>query len=514
MSFSARLWATVGLAWLALASLALVYAWSDRANMIENRQRALAEQIDAAISIVNHYRSLADKGALSADQAKTQALAALRDYRYGTDGYVSITTSSPMIILSPSKPSLEQKDASGLTDKNGTHLILNVVKADEDGTHLSYYVWPKLGSDTPVDKMSVSGWVKEWDWHIYTGAYMDDIHDQFVSRLVRALSLVGAIGVALTLAMVWVIRRTLASLGGDPDYAKSVCSEIAEGNLAVAIKTSDADSSSLLFELKAMQMRLVDTVGGIKRIADSITSAAGEIAKGNQDLSSRTEEQAASLEETASSMEELTGTVRQTAGNATQASSLAADSANVAHQGKAAMQQVIATMGTISEASAKIDGILSVIESIAFQTNILALNAAVESARAGEHGRGFAVVASEVRSLAQRSASAAKEIKTLIGDSVDCVQVGSAQVNSAGETMEAIVGSISRVNRIMSEIAEASGEQSIGIEQVGRAVQQMDEVTQQNAALVEQAAAASGSLEDQAKELARSVSMFRLPRAV
>ena len=248
----------------------------------------------------------------------------------------------------------------------------------------------------------------------------------------------------------------------------------------------------------------------IKSATDAINTAAQEIASGNQDLSSRTEQQASSLEETASSMEELTSTVRQNADNARQANELANSAQSVAEKGGQVVSQVVETMGAIHQSSNKISDIISVIDGIAFQTNILALNAAVEAARAGEQGRGFAVVATEVRNLAQRSAAAAREIKGLISDSVDKVQAGGRLVDQAGQTMDEVVTSIQRVAKIMSDISSATREQSAGIEQVGLAVTQMDEMTQQNAALVEQAAAAAESLEEQARNLSQSVSVFKL----
>jgi methyl-accepting chemotaxis protein len=256
--------------------------------------------------------------------------------------------------------------------------------------------------------------------------------------------------------------------------------------------------------------RLKEVVGRIKEATDAINTAAGEIAAGNADLSARTEEQASSLEETASSMEELNATVRQNAENARNANDLARGANDKAVEGGGMVKRVVDTMGSIQESSKKIADIIGVIDSIAFQTNILALNAAVEAARAGEQGRGFAVVASEVRSLAQRSAQAAKEIKGLIADSVDKVDAGAELVNQAGRTMDEIVSSFQQVTGLVNEIAGASREQSSGIEQVTQAVSQMDEVTQQNAALVEQAAAAAESLEEQAKALSHAVAMFRL----
>jgi methyl-accepting chemotaxis protein len=259
-----------------------------------------------------------------------------------------------------------------------------------------------------------------------------------------------------------------------------------------------------------MQDQLTDVVVRIKTSSDAIATASGQIAAGNQDLSSRTEEQASSLEETAASMEELTSTVKQNADNARQANQLALSASEVAVKGGNVVGQVVDTMASINASSKKIVDIIGVIDGIAFQTNILALNAAVEAARAGEQGRGFAVVAAEVRSLAQRSGAAAKEIKGLIDDSVGKVDVGSALVGEAGKTMAEIVGSVKRVTDIIGEITAASQEQSTGIEQVNQAIAQMDQVTQQNAALVEEAAAAAQSMQEQAANLVEAVSVFRL----
>jgi len=333
----------------------------------------------------------------------------------------------------------------------------------------------------------------------------DDAHH---SRLVMiALACAGVmLGIALGLV---IARRLSRQLGGEPSYAADVARRIAAGDLAVHVQTRPGDRDSLLFAMAQMQQQLTGTIGHIKSSADSIASATKQIAAGNADLSQRTEEQASSLEETASSMEELTSIVRQNADNARQASALAGNASNIAVKGGEVVGRVVETMAGINESSKKIADIIGVIEGIAFQTNILALNAAVEAARAGEQGRGFAVVAGEVRSLAQRSATAAKEIKELIGDSVGRVRNGSALVAEAGGVIDEVVVAVRRVTDIMGEISAASDEQSSGIEQVNQAVNQMDEVTQQNAALVEQAAAAALSLEEQAQLLRNAVSAFR-----
>jgi methyl-accepting chemotaxis protein len=321
----------------------------------------------------------------------------------------------------------------------------------------------------------------------------------------------GALALLVSLAAALLITRGLVKqLGGEPDYAAEVAGKIAAGDLTVAIRTRPGDATSLMYAMKAMRDSLSNIVGQVHASTTTIATASHQIATGNLDLSSRTEQQASSLEETASSLEELTSTVKQNADNARQANSLAMSASEVAVKGGAVVARVVDTMGAINSSSVKIVDIIGVIDGIAFQTNILALNAAVEAARAGEQGRGFAVVASEVRNLAQRSAAAAKEIKTLIDDSVQQVDSGAKLVDQAGHTMDEIVASVKRVTDIMSEITCASLEQTSGIEQINQAVIQMDNVTQQNAALVEEAAAAAASLQDQTADLAQVVSVFRL----
>ncbi|RQO51355.1 methyl-accepting chemotaxis protein [Variovorax sp. KBW07] len=325
----------------------------------------------------------------------------------------------------------------------------------------------------------------------------------------RNLMLVlGGIAVLVGAAIAWFITRSITRPIGE---AVEVAEKVAAGDISSRIEVQSKDETGrLMSALKAMNESLVRIVSDVRTGTDTIATASGQIASGNQDLSSRTEEQASSLEQTAASMEELTSTVKQNADNARQANQLAVSASEVAVKGGSVVSQVVDTMGSINASSKKIVDIIGVIDGIAFQTNILALNAAVEAARAGEQGRGFAVVASEVRSLAQRSAAAAKEIKTLIGDSVEKVEEGSKQVAEAGRTMEEIVGSVKRVTDIMGEITAASQEQTSGIEQINQAITQMDQVTQQNAALVEEASAAAQSLQEQAGSLVQAVSIFKL----
>lgn len=332
----------------------------------------------------------------------------------------------------------------------------------------------------------------------------------YANSRILILSLI-VVTIALGLLLAYWIAKVVA---GPLQEAVRVAKTVASGDLTsdIEVRTSD-ETGELLQALKEMNASLLSVVSEVRTGTDLIATASTEIANGNMDLSARTESQAGSLEETASSMEELTSTVKHNSDNARQANQLSHSASAVAQKGGSVVSQVVDTMGSISESSKKIVDIIAVIDGIAFQTNILALNAAVEAARAGEQGRGFAVVASEVRNLAQRSASAAKEIKTLINDSVEKVDLGTRLVDQAGVTMQEVVDSVKRVSDIISEITAAGTEQSSGIDQINTAIIQMDHVTQQNAALVEEAAAAAGALQEQAANLSKVVSVFKLTHA-
>jgi methyl-accepting chemotaxis protein len=334
-------------------------------------------------------------------------------------------------------------------------------------------------------------------------------------RAARTLMLVfGSLALLVSGIAAFLITRGLVKqLGGEPAYASEIANRIAAGDLAVEVSTKKGDHISMLYAMKAMRDSLANIVSQVHVSTETIATASRQIASGNLDLSSRTEQQAGSLEETASSMEELTATVRQNADNARQANSVAVSASEVATRGGEVVSQVVDTMAAINDSAQKIVDIIAVIDGIAFQTNILALNAAVEAARAGEQGKGFAVVASEVRSLAQRSATAAKEIKALIDNSVEKVNAGNMLVEQAGSTMNEVVASVKRVTDIMGEIMAAGDEQTAGIEQINQAIGQMDQITQQNASLVEEAAAAADSMQEQAANLVQVVSVFKLGAA-
>ena len=365
-----------------------------------------------------------------------------------------------------------------------------------------------FGDSRKAFAAATAGFETMWEYNEQSGVKAAKDSQAAYSAAMLMLSLLSGLACMLGIWAAWFITRSITR---PINQAVKVAQTVAAGDLTSEIDvTSRDETGQLLTALKAMNKSLVGIVSNVRQSSDSIATGSAQIATGNADLSQRTEEQASNLQQTAASMEQLTSTVKQNSDTARQANQLATSASEAAAKGGVVVGEVVSTMEAITASSKKISDIISVIDGIAFQTNILALNAAVEAARAGEQGRGFAVVASEVRSLAQRSATAAKEIKTLIGQSVENVQTGSRLVGDAGKSMQDIVSQVKRVNDLIAEISSASVEQSQGISQVGEAVTQLDQVTQQNAALVEESAAAAESLKQQAANLAEVVSVFRL----
>jgi methyl-accepting chemotaxis protein len=511
LSFQQKLWVPLICSLICITAIFLFETIQTRNVRIEERSSDLRNVDDMALNIVKQFGDKAASGVLSKEEAQKQAMAMIKDLRYAKDGYFTIS-SGTMSLMHPIKPENNNKDLADLKDPKGTYVYRAIAGAGalpEGGGFINYH-WSRPGSTEPVPKMSRVVHYGPWNWDLTTGVYMDDIDAAFRESLLKSAGMLAAVCAVLWLIVSLVNKSLRHTIGGDPEYVGEIAQQIAGGDLSATIKTHESDHASILYAMKAMQAKLADTIGEIRRSADTIATASSEIASGNMDLSARTESQASSLEETAASMEELTSTVNQNSDNAVQANQLVITASAVAEKGGRVVSQVVQTMETINASATRIVDIISVIDGIAFQTNILALNAAVEAARAGEQGRGFAVVASEVRNLAQRSASAAKEIKELINASVDSISAGSALVAEAGTTMDQVVASVSRVTQIMSAITEASHEQSTGIGHVNMAITEMDSVTQQNAALVEQAAAAAGSMQEQAGTLAALVSRFKL----
>ncbi|MFM0350672.1 methyl-accepting chemotaxis protein [Paraburkholderia sp. RL17-347-BIC-D] len=511
LSFVQKLWLPLVLSLFCLAGISSYDAYQTKEMRLAERKADLKHASEIALTVVKTFGDQVAAGTMPIVEAQKRAMDCIRNMRYGEGRYLAILNSKPTVLMHATQLELNGKDVSDVKDPNGVYIFRDMVSViKRDGQGFTAYSAMKPGTSGTSPKIAYSVSYQPWDWILTTGLYIDDINVAFRSSLYESLGILVVLAGVLSAVVLLLNRSIFRSIGGEPTYAAQIANQIADNDLTAVVVTAPGDRSSLLFSMKRMQEQLTQTIGMIKISANSIATATHQIAAGNQDLSQRTEEQAASLEQTAASMEQLTSTVTQNADNASQANQLAARAAQVAEQGGAVVSRVVETMEGINASSDKITSIVGLIEGIAFQTNILALNAAVEAARAGEQGRGFAVVASEVRSLAQRSSAAAKEIKDLIHDSVERVQAGAGHVQEAGTKMREITHEIRRVTDIMGEITAASQEQSKGISQVSQAVTQMDEVTQQNAALVEQAAAAASSLESQASDLTASVSMFRL----
>ena len=514
LSFRTKLFAPLVVCWIALWAVTGTDLYQNKVRRLEERQHTLKSATEIGASIAAEYAAMAAAGTMPLDEAKKQALARIKAMRFGTDGYLTVIASDATVVMHPIKPEMDGKNMSDFKDAEGNYLFRDMAAiAKGTGAGWVEYVWAKPGHPDQSKVFPKGSYVltyKPWDWTFVTGVYLDDLSDALVRDFWSAFFALAVVGIFLNGAVLLVIRSLNRAVGGDPGDAADVARRIAAGDLSEPVKVKAGDTTSLLYAMKTMQESLHGIVTKVRAGTDTITAATDEMAAGNLDLSSRTEQQAASLEETASSMDELTSTVKQNADNARQANQMAVVASEVAGKGGAVVAEVVHTMAAINESSRKIVDIIGVIDGIAFQTNILALNAAVEAARAGEQGRGFAVVAAEVRTLAQRSASAAKEIKALIGDSVDKVHAGSALVDQAGATMEEVVTSVKRVADLISEITAASQEQNNGIEHVNQAITHMDQVTQQNAALVEEAAASAHTMHEQARELAQAVQVFKL----
>ena len=503
--------ALVALLFMAVSSLL-----QQRSQIIESRRELLTTAVQSAHSIVASYQAKAASGAMPVEEAQKAAKDALRVSRFGgPEGkteYFYIWTLDSKGVMHPIKPEWEGQDMAGkVKDGAGTDILKQIstaLNASSNGRVFVPTMFARPGSQSLVPKLQYVIRVDGWNWMVGSGLYTDDI-DQLVRKtLLSNLAIVLVVMLVVGGVGLLVTRSVLRQIGGEPTDAIAVMSEVAQGNLDTPIP--DAPAGSLLDGLGRMVVSLRQLVTEVRSATESIATASSEIAQGNNDLAHRTEDTASNLQSTASSMEELTSTVRQTSDSAQTANQMATSAATVAARGGEVVSRVVATMQDINASSNKISDIIGVIDGIAFQTNILALNAAVEAARAGEQGRGFAVVASEVRSLAQRSAEAAKEIKALIGASVEKVESGTQLVGNAGATMTEIVESVQRVTDIIGEIRSATSEQSQGIAQVNTAMNQLDQMTQQNSALVEQSTAAADSLREQAMKLTQVVALFRV----
>jgi methyl-accepting chemotaxis protein len=509
-SFKGRITGLVVVAMITVTTLAAAAVWLIAGQITDGRRKELVAVVDTAHSLVLSFQAKAKAGQMDTAQAQAAAVAALRGARYGQGDYFYIYTRQGVNVMLPPKPEWEGQNKLGkVPDGRGGDVIESLVKAASapGGSGFALGAFPRPGQTEPVEKLQYVKLVPEWDWIVGSGLYMDSVAAAVRSTVLQSVAVVAVILLLLGVLATGVVRSVLRQLGGDPGTAAHVAAEVAQGNLDISMPTAPA--GSLLADLARMVAALRQTVARVHQTTDSVNHAASEIAAGNIDLSARTEQTAGSLQQTASAMEQLTGTVGHTAEAARTASQLAVSAAEVAQRGGDVVSQVVQTMDEINQASARMSDIIGAIDGISFQTNILALNAAVEAARAGEQGRGFAVVASEVRSLAGRSAAAAREIKQLIIASMEKAGNGARLVGNAGQTMQELVASVNRVTDIVGEISTATQEQSLGLGNINQSVAGLEEMTQRNAALVEESAAAAQSLRDQSQLLSAAVSRFR-----
>jgi methyl-accepting chemotaxis protein len=511
LSVSARL-RLMALATLLLAVMLSAYTgYAFYAASLDQRLATTRNFVAQSIAIARRNADAAGSDPAAVAAAQARALAEIRALRYDGNEYMWVNDMQGRMVMHPIKPEMNGKDLSDFKDPDGRRLFSDMVDIVRKSGHGYYdYLWPKPGSAEPVSKRSYVEGFAPWGWLVGSGVWTQDVR----TAALRFAAINLAVGLAGGIAMLLFVQGLARSMQRRLHEVEAALQGLAAGDLTVRLQAERADEiGALVHAVERTRDGLQTVVSQVRHATDCISSASSEIASGNLDLSQRTEETSSNLQRTASSMTQLTGTVRQSADAASQANQLAHSASEVATRGGEVVSQVVTTMNDIAQASRKIADIIGVIDGIAFQTNILALNAAVESARAGEQGRGFAVVAGEVRTLAKRSAEAAKEIKALIESSVSRVDTGSRLVCDAGATMHEIVSSVRRVSDIVGEITAAASEQSAGIGVVNQAVGQLDQMTQQNAALVEESAAAAESLKSQAQKLSEVVATFRLAPA-
>ena len=482
---------------------------ADAELAMQDRMDATRQHVEVAHGVLAWAQAQEAAGTLTREQAQAQARQLVSGLRYEGNEYFWINDMQQRMVMHAAKPDLDGKDMSTMKDPNGLAVFGAFVDTvRKSGQGFVRYQWPKAGSELPVDKLSYVKGFAPWGWVIGSGIYVGELRAAWL----RQVMLDGAIVLFSMALAAYLFLSFYRVMDGGLKETRRHLRAMTEGDLTTSPSPWGRDEAAMLMlDLRAMQDSLRGMVQRVRRSSDDIVHSSSEIASGAMDLSARTEQAAANLEQSASAMEQISSTVHKTSEHTDEVARVAQHNAEAAGQGGEVMREVVQTMEGIRSSSARIGEIIGTIDGIAFQTNILALNAAVEAARAGEQGRGFAVVASEVRSLAQRSAAAAHEIKGLISTSVSQVEAGSGIVRRAGATIDDIVQSSQRVNTLLVEISTGAREQSLGIGQIGQAVVELDRMTQQNAALVEETAAASSAMKDQAQVLAHEVARFRLP---
>ncbi len=509
LSTSRKLWGLLGIIWLAMLTLAGWGAWEHRQIMLDERKGALRDYVDMAMNAIDGQAERVERGEISEQEARDTAANMVRHMVYDEGrGYFFVFNDDFELLAHPRLP--EGTFVGDFQNDEGRYLFREFVEEIQQGDGFVDYLWAHESDGELTPKSSLNVAYAPWEWYVGTGVYINDVNAAFRDSLINSLLVLLAIGLPVTGLMGLVIRDIGRRLGGDPRYTSAEVRHIADGDLTRRLTLADNDSGSLLHDIGRMRDALSATIGDIHGSAAAVEHEVAEIVAVNDELSTRTEQQASSLQETAASMEQLTQTVRQNAENADQARQLAGTTEQSAESGGEAMERVVEAMGGINDSASQMAGIVDTIESIAFQTNILALNASVEAARAGEYGRGFAVVAEEVRNLAQRSAAAAQEVKGLIEQSDGQVAEGTRLVRDTGEVIRGMVTDISRLSGLVAEISAASAEQTSGIEQVNLAVSQMDQMTQQNAGLVQRSSLGTQNLHEQTRRLRGHVARFRV----
>ncbi len=482
--------------------------WQQSEQAMQDRLDATRQHVEVAQGVLTWAHAQEQAGALRREEAQTVARRLIATLRYDTREYFWINDMAPRMVMHAARPELDGQDLSTMKDPNGLFIFQAFVdQVRREGKGFVAYQWPRPGSDRPVDKVSYVIGFEPWGWVLGSGVYVDDIHEQVAAT---AQVLLGVLVVA-SAVVAYLFLCFYKVMDGGLRETRRHLRAMTDGNLTTTPSPWGRDEAAeLMLDLRAMQESLRLVVTQVRHASDGILGASTDIASGANDLSARTEQTAANLQESAASMEELSASVQATFGSTAEATQTARHNAEMAEEGGRLMGDVVAQMETIRVSSARIGEIIGTVDGIAFQTNILALNAAVESARAGEHGRGFAVVASEVRKLAQLSAASAREIRQLVGTTVHQIETGTVTVRSAGNSIAAIVDGSQALNRLLDSVVDSAREQSNGLAQVTQAVHELDRMTQQNAAMVEESAAAAASMNEQALDLKREVSAFRL----